>query len=327
MGATLVLVAVPGIAGAQYFTSTKGDLLAGFRNPAVGSYELVVNVGNVTNLLAKAPGTVVPITAFTPTQLSDAFADYNNLQWSVSASFQGPPFSMWAGFEVGTIWFTIPRFAPGTPSSVPGRASYSTQSYVVTGILGIGNGANAVSSGLGTTNSDNNTAVVREPKGNANDYSVFVQDPQNNTVGDFGGYLPTVENTTPATFNAAVVSDLYQSVPTGYTDPNSGKTTGGAYYVGYFTLNPDGTMTFTRASAASPTQPVLSITRVGTTSTISLATANGVTYTLFYTNSAGLSQPVNAWPSSPATISGDGTTKSFVDTTSDSDRVYRVGAH
>jgi len=124
-----------------------------------------------------------------------------------------------------------------------------------------------------------------------------------------------------------VVSDLYQSVPTGSTDPNSGKTTGAAYYVGYFTLNPDGTMTFTRASAASPTQPVLTISRAGTTSTISLATANGTTYTLFYTNSSGLTQPVSTWPSSPTTLSGDGTTKSFSDTTSDPDRVYRVGAH
>jgi hypothetical protein len=325
--AIVASVLLPEIAGAQFFTSTKGDLLLGFRKPGVGSYELVVNVASVTNFLAKTPGAVVPISNFTPSQLSDAFSDYNNLQWSVSAYVTGGPGSTWSGFVPGTIWFTIPRFDPSTQSSVPARASYSTQSPVVTGIQGIGNGANSVSSGLTTTNTDNNAVLVREPIGSAYNYSVFVQDPQTPSIGDFGGYLPAVENTTPPSFSSAVVSDLYQAVPTGSTDPISGKTTGAAYYVGYFTLSPDGTMTFTRASAASPTQPVLTITRAGTTSTISLATVNGATYTLYYTNSAGLTQPVSGWASSPTTISGDGTTKSFSDTTSDTDRVYRVGAH
>jgi hypothetical protein len=61
--------------------------------------------------------------------------------------------------------------------------------------------------------------------------------------------------------------------------------------------------------------------------TISFVTSNAVTYKLFFTNSSGLTAPVTNWPSLPGTITGDGTTKSFTDTTTDAGRVYRVGAH
>ena len=43
----LAVLLLPEIASAQYFTYAPGDLVAGFRKPSVGSYELVVNVGNI----------------------------------------------------------------------------------------------------------------------------------------------------------------------------------------------------------------------------------------------------------------------------------------
>jgi hypothetical protein len=327
--AVLAVSVLPEITGAQNFTAGKGDLLAGFRTPGVGSYELVVNVGSVTNFLAQPAGTVIPINNFSPSQLSDAFSSYNNLQWSVSATFTGPPNSTWSGFQLDTIWFTLPRSSPGTQTSSLARRSNSSQALVVSAINSIGNGANTLSVKIGTTNADNNTVLVREPTGDANDYSVFVEDPQNIILGDFGGNMPsTVENTTPASFTSAVVSDLYQSVPTGYTDPNTGATSGSAYYVGYFTLNPSGTMTFTRASAAQPPVPrIVSITRAGSTSTIFFTTTNGPTYTLYFTNSTGLTTSVTNWPSSPTTLVGNGLTNSLSDTTADTIRFYRVGAH
>jgi hypothetical protein len=190
-------------------------------------------------------------------------------------------------------------------------------------------GANALSSRLGTTNVDNNTLLVRETTGDANDYSVFVSDPQDNTVGDFGGNMPSsVENTTQAAFNSAVVSDLYQSVPTGYVDPNNGQTAGAAYYVGYITLNPNGTMTFTRASTAVPTPPqIVAIKRTNTTATVYFTTTAGATYTLYFTNSTGLGTSVASWPASPTTLVGDGNTKTLTNTSTDAIRFYRVGAH
>jgi hypothetical protein len=133
-----------------------------------------------------------------------------------------------------------------------------------------------------------------------------------------------------------VVSDLYEVRPSTdaqgnpIVDPHTG-TNGLAYYVGYFRLNSNGTMTFTRDIASSqslpPPPPFLSIRRVGNTSTISFGTTNGATYTLYYTNAAGLTQPVANWPASVTTITGDGNTNSFTDSSSDPMRIYRVGGH
>jgi hypothetical protein len=84
-------------------------------------------------------------------------------------------------------------------------------------------------------------------------------------------------------------------------------------------------MTFTRAAASTaPAQVTLSIVRTNNVSTISFGSSSSVTYSLFYTNAAGLGAPVSNWPSLPGTISGDGTTKSFQDTTTDAARFYRV---
>ena len=61
--------------------------------------------------------------------------------------------------------------------------------------------------------------------------------------------------------------------------------------------------------------------------TISFVSSNTATYKLFFTNSDGLSAPIVTWPSLQGTIAGDGSTKTFTDTTTDADRVYRVSAH
>src|ERR1044071_9271903 len=85
----LGMLSFAGAAHAQFFTANKGDLLLGFRKTSGGTFELVVNVGSVTNFTALPPGTTVAISNFTPTQLSAAFSTYGNLQWSVGAAFAG----------------------------------------------------------------------------------------------------------------------------------------------------------------------------------------------------------------------------------------------
>ena len=96
--------------------------------------------------------------------------------------------------------------------------------------------------------------------------------------------------------------------------------------VGHFSLAANGVVTFHTGSVVPPA-PQLSITRNGNTATISFATVNGATYTLYYTNSPGLNAPIATWPSSPTTVMGNGQTNSIQDTTTDLNRVYRVGAH
>lgn len=329
----------PQVVGAQYFTAGKGDLLAGFRKTGSyqGSYELLVNLGNVTNFLALPAGSSITMSNYTASQLSAAFSDYNHLQWSVFSAVDGAPFSSWpnsSGFYLDTIWFTLPRTTVNTQTTPPTRGSESAQGNVVTQIASIRNGGNTLSSyGSPATNANNNPLVIREPAGDASSYSKFAADPLYPALGDFGGNLAAgnAENITPASFSSAVVSDFYQSVTDGHVDPSTGNTTGAAYFMGYFTLNTDGTLTFTRASIATAQPPVpliTSITRTNTTAYVSFTTTNGgFTYSLYFTNATGLAAPIANWPVSPITITGNGLTNTLQDTTTDPLRFYRVGVH
>ena len=312
------------LGNAQFFTASKGDLLTGFRKTSGGTYELVVNIGNVTNFIAVTPGTTIAVSNFTPTQLSAAFSWYNNLQWSVSAAFAGS--SAWMGFPASTIWSTVARANIITQSEPPLRASVGIQQPAKNRVYGAGSGANTISVGVGSTNANNNVDLVRESVGDGNALTAFIGDPSDATLGDFQGNWYNVENVTPASFTAAQRSDLYQSCPDGTTDPITGRTTGSAYFIGYFELSPGGTLTFTRASVGPPA-PVLTIQRAGNDSTISFLTTSGATYTLFSTNASGLTSPIANWASSTTNLSGDGLIHSFTDTTTEADRVYSVGAH
>jgi hypothetical protein len=199
-------------------------------------------------------------------------------------------------------------------------------------MLGVGPGAYTIGSvDLIVTNADNNTLLVREPVAYSDEIlTAFIGDETDPTFGDFGGgaFPFSVENTTPGAFTSPTRSDFYQSAPVGNTDPITGLTSGAAYFVGYFLLNPDGTMTFTRAStnsvAPAPPPVTLSIGRSSGTSTISFLSSNSVTYTLYFTNAAGLTTPVTNWPSLSGTITGDGTTQAFQDSTTDAVRFYQV---
>src|SRR5271170_6074164 len=123
LGVKLVLLAVmatmwlPELAKGQASGSTfsfqeYGDVLAGFRKTGnyAGNYEMVSDLGSIINFLNVAAGTTITITNFTPGQLTDAFTNYNNLQWSVFASFPGD--TSWSTslgvFPTQSIWFTLP---------------------------------------------------------------------------------------------------------------------------------------------------------------------------------------------------------------------------
>ena len=148
-------------------------------------------------------------------------------------------------------------------------------------------------------------------------------------------------------FNAASGNSWYEQTvnPTitgqyknAYQDPNvigiassalwSVTDQGGAtVLLGNLSLAANGVVTFTQSSTNTPPPaPRLSITRSGLVSSVSFPSTNGATYTLFFTNHIGLNAPVTNWPAMPGTITGDGSTKSFQDTTADPDRFYQVGA-
>jgi len=314
------------------FSQQFGNVLAGFRKAGVTN-ELVVNLGGITNLEALSIGTTVTLSNFAPSQLAAAFpGGLGNVSWSASASFAGA-FGSWAGFPVTTVWFTQPRTNASVQSVAPNRASSSTQGGYRQNMLGVGNGAATLSASQ--TNAYTTAFVTFEPAWDGvslsrNEYTYFVDNTGFGPIGSYG--LPNaVEKMTPPTFTTAVRADLFRSRPTGFSDPDTGGSSGPAFFLGYFELNPNGTMTFTRAAAVVPPPPpvpsIVSITRAGNTSTVSFTTTNGATYSLFYNTAAGLSQPVSAWPVSGTTIIGDGAVDQLSDTSTDPNRIYRVGAH
>jgi hypothetical protein len=189
-------------------------------------------------------------------------------------------------------------------------------------------------SGTMSSNINNTIYVVREPVWDQvtparSDLTFHIGDTQDPSIGDFK-YLSVVENTTPSSFTSVSRSDFYRARPTGTADPETGLTDGPAYYLGYFSLNTDGTLTFTRGSSVvtppAPPKPVLAIQHLGTTNLISFATTNGATYKLYFTNSVGLRTPLTNWPSISTNITGTGGTKSFLDITTDTIRFYGVTA-
>jgi hypothetical protein len=99
--------------------------------------------------------------------------------------------------------------------------------------------------------------------------------------------------------------------------------------LGSFSLAANGVVTFATNSVVSgpPAPQITSITRAGNVSTISFTTTNGsFTYKLYYTNATGLKVATSLWATSATTVTGDGLVKSIPDTTTDTNRFYRVSA-
>jgi PKD repeat protein len=141
----------------------------------------------------------------------------------------------------------------GVPGSPAVCAAQSGQSQTASWITSIWLGGQTISS-LMTSNKDNTDTFVQElvSTANGNNYSAFMADPTYPTIGTLHGAGPfnlindqiNLENTTVAPFTAAVQSDLYE------LRPNNNENVAGSN-VGYFQLNTDGSMSFTRASAAA----------------------------------------------------------------------------
>jgi PKD repeat protein len=162
-----------------------------------------------------------------------------------------------AGYPISTLWITVPRLSFGVPAPGGVREKAGLQRPATTEILSILQGAVNISASL-SSNRDNTATFVQEPYSIADgqNYGAFMADPDYSTIGDLHATAPlntngsviNLENTTVAPFATALQSDLYELRPVGNLDPHTGLTNGVGYVVGYFQFNPNGTMTFTRAS-------------------------------------------------------------------------------
>ncbi len=101
----LVVLGLPGPATAQIFNfNTTGDVLAGFRkmNSSTlqdqGGYELVVNLGSVTNLLSVPAGSTITLSNVNYSALTNTFFDtagsepvLSEIQWSAFGAVPQQP--------------------------------------------------------------------------------------------------------------------------------------------------------------------------------------------------------------------------------------------
>jgi hypothetical protein len=255
----MALLALPSLAGAQYFTDTGyGDVDLGIRKTGAHAEatEIVSYLGNVTNYLTQPAGTTLVITNFNKVVLTNMCPDgFNFLQWSVFSSFSGP--ENWTNalgiWPDATCWYTVPRTNVNVQSKPVNRFSPSAAPSLQSQMLGVPDGALTIGStviiNVGVTN---NAFAVLEPisAGPQNIFDAYI-----GAGGNFGGTVFTfsVENNTSNSFTAPTISDFYQNCPTstktsGFNiDPITGLTNGPAYYVGYFTFSPNGAIAFTRA--------------------------------------------------------------------------------
>jgi hypothetical protein len=323
-------------AGAQPFNVNLGDLCLGFRkvSPFTENNEAVVNIGSVLTLVNMSAGASNNVTGYSPSQLTpDTFTSLSNLTWSAFCGLSSVTLS---GYPVGTLWVTKGRSTFGTQSSPPDRLDQG-QLQSVDGIIdSITFGGMQISARY-SAGPDNTTTYVKEPLNLPNvtqgqNLGAYISG-SDATKGTFEdnwvdkNFSPVnAEISTPIIFSSPVQSDLYQVVPKDFTDPNNGQTSGKAYYVGYFQLNPDGTMFFIRASANVPA-PTIKLVRTGTSDTISFLSTSGVTYKLY--SSTDLTTPRSGWGQVGGTITGDGNMKSFPPNTTsatDTPLFYRVTA-
>lgn len=290
--ALVVVMGLPGPATAQIFNfNSTGDVLAGFRKISAstledqGAYELVVDLGSVTNLLSVPAGNTITLSNVNYSVLTNTFGDtagsepvLSGIQWSAFSGLpagpnggrnNNPPWVTPLGaFPAFTLWFTLPNTNVNVQTTPPSRIGSTVATPIQVEMNEVGSDAGYISSSLGGSNADNTPFLVVEPVSYSTyDLTYTIGSGQNATVGNFasgnGTPLPAgnVENTTPNPFSSAQREDFYMTCPTGTTNPITGSTTD-SYFAGYFLLNPNGTETFTAASpnSAPAVSSALSIT-------------------------------------------------------------------
>lgn len=300
------------------FAYDPNDLLMGLRKVGAAD-DLTVNLGRVTNYLGFAPGTTITITNLSTNQLDAAFAGLDEVIWS---AFSAVRTNTVPEFPESTLWVTAPRADINVPSDPWLRKGPISQGIPSSIVYSIGNSARLY--GNAVPDGPNNTATgVVIPAGDAFSYSSLMG-PNGNFQSSFQG---DIENTTPFDFSTAGVvsrSDLYELKP-GTTAAGTLNTPG--TFIGYFDFSPSGTVTFTSAGGQTPTPPTITgVSRSGDVATISFNTVSGTTYSLVRTNSSGLGAPITTWTTVPGSVSGDGSTKSLQDSSTDPDRFYLVVA-
>jgi hypothetical protein len=282
-----------------------GDVLVCFQNG--GQFDLVVDAGPASNFTTAMNNQVIPLSPYYSTsQFGTAFNNANGVKWSA-----------FTWYNTNSALFVTKARTSLNTQSVPWVAQgVMSQNTTINAMEPVPIGANANTNFNGANTS---TAVI--------EYSDYVDNEEYYPLGysytyalngayggEFNGsFQGNPEVTTPNNFTSSgsvVRSDFYELTPGG-----------GTTFLGYFQMATDGSMTYVAYPTATPV--IKSITRSGSTATITYTTGTYGTYTLLGTT-AGLTTPVSSWTSIATLSTGDTLTHTYTDTDSSPTKFYII---
>jgi hypothetical protein len=285
----LTLLATP---LARAWTYNDQDVLLVFRESGFNNVEF--DIGNISQFLNKPNGYTAPVTDWDLNLVTNTFgSDLTGVSVIVAGttSSSGSSRASW--------------LSSANPTAVPHDLTPSGWQSDLWSII----------NAIGTK-----PVLLLLPTAGASAYSIdpsgtlrvasydYIVSPNGNSIPQFGGHATfTVEKTIPGSFG------FWQIEPTS-TNPKPEAT-----FIGSFTIDAGGTLTFT---AGPPPSNILGITRSGGVSTVTFSTSAGGNYWLLYTNT--LSGPVSSWLVVDGPVGGDSNNKSLTHTTADSKGFYTV---
>ena len=198
--ASAVLCGTSAMAQINY---NNGDLLAGFRNGS--STELVVDLGSIANFQAGlSGGTYSTVFAGVSAAIANTFGSTTGVYWSVFGANDttvSPNNGSVIQSDANTVWTTLARSNPNTPTLAPHVGGNSaSQALAVGSIESIGGIAASATPGVVSL-----SAGIAALATSLGGYQVNMADPYTGNLG--GNWAYNIENL------GAGTSDLYQSDP------------------------------------------------------------------------------------------------------------------
>jgi hypothetical protein len=286
---------------AQAWTYSDGHALLIFRESGFNDVEF--DLGDISQFLGQRDGYTATLNAWNLSLVTGVFGDdLSGVSVILAATTSDTAASPAAWLSSGD-----PSAVPSDPSFPTWRANlYSVIDAIGTRPLTYlvpASGASAYSIDPGGTY-----------RLASYDYIVSGGGLNGGAIPQFGGYVPfKVEQTIPGSFG------FWQIVP------SSASPRPAASYVGTFSIDATGSLSFTAGPAAVSVAPpnITAIARVGTLNTVSFTTTVGGNYYLLYTNSIAGGGP-GAWPVVSGPVTGTGGNQSLTHTATDATGFYSV---
>ncbi len=226
------------------FVYAPGDLVLTLRQSGAAS-DLVVNLGPATAFSTLAAGSTLALARVDPALVTATFPSLNGLTWHVAGANRPPLIDV---FPIQTLWVTAPRLDPGEPATPWLRKGQSVQGNAGSQIDAVGKTAASYSS-LAPAGPGNTATAVAIPL-----TSPFTLGPVLGPSTDFvANFQGSVAQLTAEDFDAdpgnVSRADLFELLP-GSTAAGTLNKPGRA--LGVFEFRPDGTLSFTAATAEVP---------------------------------------------------------------------------